>query len=172
MEPRACILDHGAVRVARIVEGRPAFQMEAKRAPNYLYLSNQAVVFLLAGVGMHGHEVDDFAYAASGQETRDQHIRVRPIKLLMRNVAGARGDSKKSSLLRIQDRAEHAGGIESRKTEPIDRAVFPDKRGSAKISNDSVILNGLVGHDSPIDWRQNSNLLLHFAGRVVNLPTK
>src|SRR5216684_2861334 len=142
MEPRACFLDHDAVRIARIVEGRPAFQMEAKRAPNYLYLSNQAVVFLLAGVAMHRHEVDDFADAASRQETGDQHIRVRPIELLMGNIVGARGDSKNPSLLRIQNRAEHAGGIESRETEPVDGAVLADEGGGAKISNDSVILNG------------------------------
>src|SRR5262249_40999729 len=62
----------------------------------------------------HRHVVLDLADSVSMQESRDEDIRVRPIKLFIAKVAPDRRYAKPPALFCIKDRGKDARGIKVR----------------------------------------------------------
>src|SRR5437660_1179377 len=77
----------------------------------------------------HRHKVEYLAYALRSEETGNQDIRVRLVKLFAFRGVRCGSDLEAAALEIIQNSGEHAGRVESRKAEPVDRSVLTDQRG-------------------------------------------
>ena len=49
-------------------------------------------------------------------------------------------------LLVVEDRGEHAGRVEARQAQPVDRAVHADQRRRPHVADEAVVLDRLVRH--------------------------
>ena len=96
----------------------------------------------------HRHKVDDLAHAVRRQETRYQHIGLRPIHLLVGNLllAAGRGNLEMAALGIVQDGGENTGRVKVRAAEPVDGAVDAHQSHGVHIADDAVILDGQVSH--------------------------
>jgi hypothetical protein len=96
------------------------------------------------------HEVIDLTDPGLTEEPGDQDGGVRQIHLLGIKGSRRRPDSKATALLVVEQRPEDAGRVESRSTEPVDRAVCRHERGSLQITDQAVVCNGrVVIHGDP-----------------------
>src|SRR5262245_27372058 len=68
------------------------------------------------------------------------------------------------TLLVVENGGKHTGGIETRETEPIDRAVQPHQCSGTHVADDSVVFYRLIRHESSLLPRQAACRLLHEAG--------
>src|SRR5437667_7302245 len=92
----------------------------------------------------HRHKVECLAYALRSEETGNQDIRVRLVKLFAFRGVRCGSDLEAAALEIIQNSGEHAGRVESRKAEPVDRSVLTDQRGGLQIAYDSIIVDRLI----------------------------
>ena len=58
------------------------------------------------------------------------------------------GDGEAPALLVIEQGGEHAGRVEARTAEPVDGAVGRDQRGGLEISDEAVLCDLGVAHES------------------------
>src|SRR5512132_3283786 len=86
---------------------------------------------------------------ASLEKAGDEYVCIGPVKLLA--LAGFpvdRADLEEAALRVVENRREHAGRVESRDAQPIDRAVNAYQSGTAHVTDDPVVAYQLVGHVS------------------------
>jgi hypothetical protein len=65
---------------------------------------------------------------------------------LWTNLIADRGYLEIPTLLVVENGGKHTGGIESRETEPIDRAVQPHQCSGTHVADDSMVFYGLIRH--------------------------
>src|SRR4029453_16579268 len=97
-----------------------------------------------------GHVISNFPHAIGGQEACDQHIGAGPIELFVDDVIADRGYFEIPPLLVVENGGKHTGGIETRETEPIDRAVQPHQCSGTHVADDSVVFYRLIRHESSL----------------------
>ena len=85
------------------------------------------------------HEIVQLADAVRAHEAGDEHRRVRQVQLLGDVVAALGRDLEVAALVRVEQRREHAGRIEPRTAEPVDRAVGGHEGGGLQVADHSVI---------------------------------
>ena len=88
------------------------------------------------------HEVLDLADPIRGQEPRDQHVRVGEVQLARTRYITRRRELVVPTSVRIEDRGEHARGIEPRAAVPVDRPVRGDQRAAVQIPDQAVVSVG------------------------------
>src|SRR5215813_12366696 len=99
------------------------------------------------GAGPDRHVVLDLGDAVGVQEAGDQDVGFRPVVLLVAQLAArGRGDPEAPALVGVEDGPEHAGRVEARQAEPIDRPVQADQGGAVHVADDAVVLDRLVAH--------------------------
>ena len=86
-----------------------------------------------------GHEVDQLAHAVFRQEPGDEHVRVGHVQLLRRPPAAVRRNPEEAAALRVEDRSEHAGGVEAARAVPVDRALGTNERRRVQVADDAVL---------------------------------
>src|SRR5438105_15709038 len=82
------------------------------------------------------------------QEAADQDVGLRPVILLVPQAFRGGRDAEAAALVRVEDRAEDAWGVETRQAQPIDRPVQPDQGGGPHVADDAVVLDRLVAPGS------------------------
>ena len=61
-------------------------------------------------------------------------------------VAVRRADPEVAAALVVEQRAEHAGGVEPRAAEPVDRPVGGDQCGGLQVADQAVFGDRRLGH--------------------------
>src|SRR5262245_22764297 len=56
------------------------------------------------------------------------------------------GDAEATATLVVEERGEHAWGVDPRRTQEVDRAVHSDERDGVQVADDPVVLDRLVAH--------------------------
>ena len=135
--------NRNVARMAALLAGLPA--SVAGVTVNRLCASGLSAVVgachsVVAGDGDR-HEVDHLQDPVRVQEPGHEDVRFRPVELLVPGALDRRGDPEPPALLVVQDRTEHARGIEPREAEPVDRPVQPDQRGGPQVPDDAVVLD-------------------------------
>jgi hypothetical protein len=143
------------VPVPPVVEARLALEPEAHPATDADDSPDQ---LLLAA---EGHEVLHLADAIARQEAGDQHVGVRQAQLF-RGTLTHRRDPVMAALFAVEDRAEHAGGVERERAVPVDRAVGGHQRDRAQVADHAV------ARDREIDAGTDLEGLMH--GRCRGRP--
>ena len=128
-----------------VVERRAALHLQRQPAADHPHPADELGVG--PGAGPDRHVVLDLGDAVGVQEAGDQDVGVRPVVLLLAQLAGrGRGDPEPPPLVGVEDRPEHAGRVEPRQAEPIDRPVQADQGGAVHVPDDAVVLDRLVAH--------------------------
>src|SRR5215469_3233293 len=126
------------MRLPGVVEPGSDLGPEGDRSAYAHCAPDQAVPAGLAGVASDRHEVLDFANALVGEEPGDQHVGVGEVELLgLRGRVG--GQFERPAPVRIEDRGEHAGGVEARAAVPVDGAVRANQGDAMQVANQSVV---------------------------------
>ncbi len=149
---QAGTVEAGAVRahcsgVARpgVVERRAALHLQRQPAADHPDPADELGV--RPGAGPHRHVVLDLGDAIGMQEAGDKDVGFRPVVLLVAQLAGrGRGDPEAPPFVGVEDRPKHAGRVEARQAEPIDRPVQADQGGAVHVADDTVVLDRLVAH--------------------------
>src|SRR5262245_34401159 len=141
--------EYGFVCIPGVVKGRPAFDVELHGAANDVNATYQTVTISF-GTLADGHVIGNFPHPIGGQEACDQHIGTGPIELFVDNLIADRGYLEIPTLLVVENGGKHTGGIETRKTEPIDRAVQPHQCSGTHVADDSVVFYRLIRHESSL----------------------
>ena len=76
---------------------------------------------------------------AVGVEARDEDVRVREVELLGGPVVAGRPERVEAAAILVEDRAEHARGVERRAAVPVDRAVRADERHRVQVAHEPVL---------------------------------
>src|SRR5207247_2253646 len=92
------------------------------------------------------HEVFQLGNSVRQQEARNQDVRGRPIELLVPHTIRVGRNSETATVLVIQDRSENTGRIKVWVAVPVDRAVHAYQGNCPHVTDDSVILDRLIGH--------------------------
>src|SRR5204862_6853422 len=97
-----------------------------------------------------GHEISDDEHAARfDAECRDENVRAREVAVL----GGCRDrgrDAPPPTAGVVEHGGEHAGRIEARRAQPVDRAVGPDYRRGVQVADYAVVAHGEVWHRADI----------------------
>src|SRR5512132_4296194 len=91
---------------------------------------------------------------ASLEKAGDEYVCIGPVKLLA--LAGFpvdRADLEEAALRVVENRREHAGRVESRDAQPIDRAVNAYQSGTAPVTDDPVVAIHVSNTSSSLDGR-------------------
>ena len=94
----------------------------------------------------HRHEVGDLGNSILGEESREQHVRVRNVQLLLSGPTEDGSDLEPAPSPVVEYRGENGWGVEVRETHEVDRTVHTDEGDGVEVANDPVILNRLVCH--------------------------
>ena len=90
------------------------------------------------GCAADRHEVLDLTHPVLGEETGDQHVGIGEIELTgLRRRRG--GQLKAPALVCVQERAEHAGGVERRAAMPVDGAVGSHQGHAVQVTDQSMV---------------------------------
>ena len=76
--------------------------------------------------------------ACRGRPGRQQRVRTRLVEARRRHVDPERPEAKRARLA-VEQRAEHAGRVEARNAEPVDRAVGRDQRAGVAVREERVV---------------------------------
>src|SRR5205823_5710773 len=90
------------------------------------------------------HIILDLADPVRMQESRDEDVRVRPIKLLVAKIVSRRSDAEPPAFSGVEDGGEYARRVKMRQTEPINRTIHADQSCGPHVADDSVAFNRLV----------------------------
>ena len=126
------------VLLAPVVEARLDGQLELHR-PAHDHDAPQQPVTVHVGLRLDRHEVLHLAHAAVGVEARDEDVRVREVELLGGPVVAGRPERVEAAAVLVEDRAEHARGVEPRAAVPVDRAVRADERDRVEVAHEPVL---------------------------------
>ena len=143
MEHGAALVQLQLVPLAAVVEARPALELELHLAAYRDHLADEPAH--VVRVAVDGHEVVHLADAVRRQEPGDEHVRVGEVELAHRVAVVHRRDPVEAALLGVEDRREHAGRVEARTAEPVDRAVGADERHAVEVADHAVLGDGQVG---------------------------
>lgn len=105
---------------------------------------------ILNAAPLNGHEIDEFRDALVAKEARDERIRLRKIQLLAVRRRKRR-NFKETSFVIVENRGKNTRRIKVRQATPIDRSIHSHQRHAVKITDDSVIFDGLIGHGFSCD---------------------
>ena len=145
VEAGAVLAHRGGVPRPGVVERRAALHLQRQPAADHPHPADELGV--RPGPGPDRHVVLDLGDAVGVQEAGDQDVGVRPVVLLLAQLAGrGRGDPEPPPLVGVEDRPEHAGRVEARQAQPIDRPVQADQGGAVHVPDDAVVLDRLVAH--------------------------
>jgi len=139
-------IDHGLVRLSSVIECRPASQADADGASDTLDSAIEMVIPGRIERKAHRHEIHEFGDAVRVQESRDQNVGRRPVKLLVPDVFSERTNLESASLFVVQNRSEYTGGVKVREAIPVNGPIHPHQRDGAHVANDSVIFDRLIRH--------------------------
>ena len=131
------------MRLSAVVESRCYVELERHPAPHTSHQSHQAVP-VRGNVTAHRHEIDDLADALRREEPGDENGRIRQIHLLRAEGIDAGTDAIPAAEPVIEQRTEHAGRVETRSAEPVDRTVRRHQRGGLQIADQAMISNERV----------------------------
>ena len=145
VEAGAALAHRGGVPRPGVVERRAALHLQRQPAADHPHPADELGV--RPGPGPDRHVVLDLGDAVGVQEAGDQDVGFRPVVLLLAQLAGrGRGDPEPPPLVGVEDRPEHAGRVEARQAQPIDRPVQADQGGAVHVPDDAVVLDRLVAH--------------------------
>src|SRR5260370_945866 len=139
-------IDHILMVVSSVIESRAASKADADRTFDAPDSAIKMVVPGRIGRKAHRHEIHEFGDAVPVQESRDQNVGRRPVKLLVPDAFGERTNLESASLFVVQNRSENAGGVKIRETIPVNGAIYPHQRNGAHVADDSVIFDRLISH--------------------------
>src|SRR5260370_1435978 len=139
-------IDHSLMVLSSVIESRAASQADADRTFDAPDPAIKMVVPGRIGRKAHRHEIHEFGDAVPVQESRDQNVGRRPVKLLVPDAFGERTNLESASLFVVQNRSENAGGVKIRETIPVNGAIYPHQRNGAHVADDSVIFDRLISH--------------------------
>ncbi len=108
------------------------------------------------------HEVEHLTDAIGRHEPGDQHRRLGEVQLPRHIVAGRGLEAEAPAPVRIEQRGEHAGRIESRAAEEVDSAVSGHQRRRLQVADYPVITDVRVA--------VHSGLLQRLHGRQAARP--
>ena len=101
---------------------------------------NMAVIIILDD----RHEVSYLGDAVFREETRNQYVGIREVKLLGSHMIESRLNAEEPALVGIEQGSEDGRRIELRKAKEINRSCHADKCNRSHISDDAVVFNRLV----------------------------
>ena len=143
---------------APVVEARLHLDAEVHRPAHDHDAAHEPVAVLRDVRVVDRHEVLHLADPALGEEARDEDVRVGEVELLRVPVVGVGAQRVEAALLLVEDRPEHARGVERGAAVPVDRPVGADERDRVEVADQPVLgdrqvvrleLPG-VGHAFPI----------------------
>src|SRR6185437_606816 len=146
MKPHSLLCHLSMMRSSSVVEGGMASDMKFHTPLRHADPANQLMVPWRVRRQTDGHKIQDLTDAGRRMEARHKHVGIRPVELFLRDVCVGRSDLEPAALLIVENGRKHAGRVEMRNTQPIDRSVQTDERRRAHIADEAVILNGLVTH--------------------------
>ncbi len=138
-------------RSAAVVERRLADQLELDFAFQARHRPHEHVVGVLVGrragvrryvvlVGSrtHGQRIADLDPSAWRLPRRGQHVRAGHVVAVRRDHDSERAKPEQARLA-IEQRTEHAGRVEARHAQPVDRPVRGDKRSGVAVRQERII---------------------------------
>src|SRR5690242_3850907 len=147
MEGGAGFRNGKLVGFARVIESGPAIHAKSHRAAHHGNEPDQPMLFRMFGSVRDRHEVGNLSHAVGRQMASDQDVGVGPIELLVVDAFSFGADAKPAALLVIEKGAKNAGGVKSRKAEPVDGTFAADQCRGSEVADNPVVLNGFVGHE-------------------------
>src|SRR5262245_24576424 len=103
-------------------------------------------------VVVDGHAVDHFNQAFFGQETSEQKVGIRQIKLPYPHVRHPRSNLKSAAILVIEQRGKHCRRIELRIAQEVDRPVHPDQCNRLHVADHAVIFDWFKSHTATLEF--------------------
>jgi hypothetical protein len=116
------------VRLPPVVEPRRALQHQPHLAAHAADRADQPVPVARPLGLVDRHEVDHLADTVGGHETGDQVGGLGEVQLPGDAVPALGSDPEVAAPLLVQQRREHAGRVEARAAEPVDRAAGGHQR--------------------------------------------
>ena len=148
LEDAAVLVVLDLVRGAAVVEARLEFDGEPHRAPDHPDVPHQVMAVGYPAPGDR-HEVVYLTDPVRGHEPGDQDRGVRQVQLLAHVVVPVGLDREIAPAVGVEQRGEHAGGVEPGTAEPVHRPVLRDQRGRLQVADQTVVADvGIAGHCS------------------------
>jgi hypothetical protein len=118
-------------------------------------LEDRAAVLTLVELERHPHPVAVPLQTARVEGDvklgRPEH---RPGAGHLELVVGALGrDAEVAAVLGVQERPEHARGVEAGQAQPVDGPVRADERGRLEVADQAVVADERVLGQGPLPWR-------------------
>ena len=126
------------VRSSAVVEPRLDVHHESHRAAYHLELPDQAVPVRRLPAGDR-HEVGDLADPVLRHEAGDQHGGVGEVELTADVIGRVGRDPEVAALVRVEQRGEHARGVEPRAAEPVHGPVGRYQGRRLQVSDQAVV---------------------------------
>ena len=138
-EDRALLGELQVVGLSAVVEPWRAVEHEPHLTAHAAHRPDQPVAVGCPLRVLDRHEVDHLADAAGGHEPGDQDGGVREVELPGDVVGALGGDPEVPAALAVEQRREHARGVEPRAAEPVDGAVGGHQRGGLQVTDQPVL---------------------------------
>ena len=142
-EPRPVRVQVRLVVLLGVVERRAAADRDRQASADHPHAADQLVARRVGD----GHEVVHLGHAVGVQESGDQNVGLGPVELLVSHALQGRRELKPPALGVVEDRREHAGAVEPRQAEPVDRPVQADQGGRLQVAEQGVVLDP-AGHQA------------------------
>ena len=144
-EHRTVPRQFGTVPGPAVVEPWRDLHLEGHPAADAVQHPHQPMVGGDRGAGRR-HEVDHLAHPVGGEEPGHQYGGVGEVHLLGL-VTGALGtDPEAAAAVVVEQGAEHAGRVEPREAEPVDRTVGAHQRRGLQVTDDAVLGDRRLDH--------------------------
>src|SRR5260370_2977818 len=145
-------MEHSAIpcycegmRIAHIVKGRSTTHLEGQRTAQHFHGTEEHVPVRHSPMLPDRHEIGQLSYPLARKETCDKNIGFWHIELPVLHIHRVRrSKAEKPAVSSIKQCAKQTRGVKIRQAAPINRAIFPDQRYGAEISNDAIIFNRLI----------------------------
>jgi hypothetical protein len=118
-----------------------AGDLEPGPAPDRARLPDQQIARPAGRPGLRDHEVDDLTHRVLALEPGKQDVGAGQVALLRLGVTGPGGQREVAALFLIEQGAEQAGGVETPRAEPVDRAIGADEGHRVQVAHDAVLLD-------------------------------
>src|SRR5262245_31055672 len=146
MERRPFSVNPGFMNLTRIVEGRVTLQLESHTSANRLDTTHYLPASRRSCVPANWHVISNLGDPIRREESCNEDIRIRPIKLFESDSIGLGRNFEISAFLVIEDGGEDARRVKSRITEPLNRPIHSYQSHCLGIADDSVVFYWLIGH--------------------------
>src|SRR5215207_8728240 len=144
MEGRPTGYDPGFMLLAGVIEGRRTFHPEAHGAAHHLYATDDPVALMATTRSAYRHVVRDLPDTVGCKEPGDQDVGVRPVELFASSTLHVRGDPEPPAFRAVEDGRKDARGVMVRQAQPVYRPVHTNQGRGVQVTDDPIILYGLV----------------------------